>query len=303
MISIRKWIRDIFGFSGNEINGFLILLPLMVVLLLSEPLYRTWAIRFKDREKIGGLDSLVALWASETMSGRENRDIQPKLFHFDPNVADVDTLVYLGFDRSTANRIAAYRRKGGVFRIKADILRIYGVDSSLYQQLYDFIVLPVKPEGKRPARPHHERVPSTDRATRAERKFDINTADTVLLKSVYGIGPVLAARIIKFRDRLGGFVRPEQLNEVYGLDSVTVMRLRKICFIRQDFVPRKININTASEDKLSVHPYINYRHARLLVSYRYQHGDFQDASDIKKLLSLAPEEVDRLLPYLSVNDD
>ena len=136
MISIRKWIRDIFGFSGNEINGFLILLPLMVVLLLSEPLYRTWAIRFKDREKIGGLDSLVALWASETMSGRENREIQPKLFHFDPNVADVDTLVYLGFDRSTANRIAAYRRKGGVFRIKADILRIYGVDSSLYQQLY-----------------------------------------------------------------------------------------------------------------------------------------------------------------------
>ena len=98
-------------------------------------------------------------------------------------------------------------------------------------------------------------------------------------------------------------MRPEQLNEVYGLDSVTVMRLRKICFIRQDFVPRKININTASEDKLSVHPYINYRHARLLVSYRYQHGDFQDASDIKKLLSLAPEEVDRLLPYLSVNDD
>jgi competence ComEA-like helix-hairpin-helix protein len=107
---------------------------------------------------------------------------------------------------------------------------------------------------------------------------------------------------VKFRDGLGGFINEEQLFEVYGLDSMVVEKLMKVGFIDADFTPAKININAADEEVLARHPYIRYKNARAVISYRYQHGDFQQASDIKKLSAINPLDLERLLPYIKVND-
>lgn len=318
MNPIRRYVRDVFGFSGNEINGFLILLPLMAVLIFSEPIYRAWLtnaprVYEKDQQQ---LDSLLfrAHFKSNPRFSAAPRVAIP--FIFDPNTAGVGELDSLGIPRSLANRIAAYRQKGGVFRIKSDLLKIYGLDSALYHQLYPYIDLPVRhtfaPQeryGRMPARTRTARAgggakfdATTRRRLSHKDTFDINTADTILLKSVYGIGSTLAARIIKFRGALGGFVRPEQLNEVYGLDSLVVKRLLNVSFIGRDFVPAKININSANEEQLSAHPYITYKIARALVTFRYQHGDFADVNDIKKLPAIGEREIARLLPYIKVRD-
>jgi DNA uptake protein ComE-like DNA-binding protein len=221
------------------------------------------------------------------------------LFPFDPNHSSISDLRRLGFSEISSRRIVAYRAKGGVFSVKSDLLRIYDLDSALYKRLYGYINLPSGP-------PRRERnfTPSTRRSERpgVTKTFDINTADTLHLKTVYGIGPVLATRIIKFRDALGGFVRREQLYEVYGLDSTVVQRLLKSVFITPDFIPEKVNINTADEQKLSGHPYIRRKFAGAMISYRFQHGDFMDITDIKKLSIMRPEEIERLLPYLKTVD-
>lgn len=297
----RKWIRDIFGFSGNEINGFLVLIPLMFLAVFSEPLYHRWtATRERqyqaDKEE---LDSLVARWERlEPTQSTANQEVL--CFPFDPNTATVGELRQLGFSDRSANRIAAYRQKGGVFRVKSDILKIYGLDSTLYKRLYTFIKLPTRrlPQAERHGVPTRDSFGKTG----VTKTFDINTADTILLKTVYGIGPVLAGRILKFRKALGGFVKPEQLNEVYGLDSAVVQRLLKVCFIAPDFMPEKININTADEKRLSGHPYIRNSIAGALMSYRYQHGDFMDVNDIKKISIMQADEAARLLPYIKVTD-
>lgn len=297
----RKWIRDAFGFSTNEINGFLILVPMMVLIAFSEPAYRWWVsgeTRAYTRDA-QMLDSLIANWASaakEPQSGTEAR------FSFDPNTLDEKEMRALGFSEASTKRIAAYRRKGGVFRTKSDLLKIYGVDSTLYKQLYDYILLPA---ARIPAGSQHEREASGDRGGRRQvsQRFDINTADTLLLKTIYGIGPRLAVRIMRFRDALGGFVQKDQLYEVYGLDSVVVERLLKVSFIPEHFVPVRININQADETRLSAHPYISRKLAQRIVSYRFQHGDFIEVNDIKKLLAAEDDDLERLLPYISTRDE
>jgi DNA uptake protein ComE-like DNA-binding protein len=304
MKSVRKWIRDVFGFSGNEINGFMILLPLMVVLICSEPVYHTWvATEQRVSNDSVKLDSIATQWNALQIELIKDGDTPDSLFAFDPNTVQEQDLRKLGFTEISAKRIAAYRRKGGVFRVKADLLRIYGLDSALYNQLYGYIRLPTR---LLPAR-GQERVFYSPRSgfrneNEVAQKFDLNTADSLLLKSVYGIGSRLAARVIKFRESLGGFVNTDQLFEVYGLDSITVTRLLDVCFIEKNFTPEKININTADEQRLSAHPYVRYKLARLLVSYRFQHGDFREVSDIKKLSAIEPQKVERLLPYLKVKD-
>ena len=42
---LKRWVRNVFGFSGKEINGFLILLPLSAFIIASEPVYRMWVAR------------------------------------------------------------------------------------------------------------------------------------------------------------------------------------------------------------------------------------------------------------------
>lgn len=301
---LRKWLRNAFGFSGNEINGFLILVPLMVILVCSEPVCRLWLSRQtrSNPDDIRMLDSLILSW-----NHRKNEYRKDSVFRFNPNTAAAGDLEHLGFPRSLANRIVAYRNKGGVFRVRADLLKIYGLDSALYHRLYDSIRLPIATvvaadasysTFKKRATPWKK---PTQRK-RPQQAFDINTADTTQLKSIYGIGPVLAGRIVKFRAALGGFVRPEQLFEVYGLDSAVAQRLINVSFVDPAFVPETIDLNTAGEKELAGHPYIRYRMASMLVNYRLQHGDFRQAADIKSLAAIKPDEVEKLLPYLRVED-
>ncbi len=115
-------------------------------MLFSEPVWHWWVSNKpsdsqNDRAK---LDSLVALW--DQPQGQEEMD-KPKaqkqeLFHFDPNNVPAKDLQMLGFSKNLATRITRYREKGGKFKIKSDLLKIYGVDSTFYQQLYPFISLP-----------------------------------------------------------------------------------------------------------------------------------------------------------------
>lgn len=306
MKTLRKWLRNAFGFSGNEINGFLILVPLMVVLVCSEPVCRYWLSRQvrSHSADLQLLDSLVLSW--HLVAGRAKSGRGDSIFRFNPNTADAAEFERLGFSSRLANRIVAYRQKGGVFREKADLLRIYDLDTALYHRLYDSIHLPAATFAVADASP--ARIKKYDGAEKIKppgprpQPFDVNTADTTRLRSIYGIGPVLASRIVKFRAALGGFVRPEQLFEVYGLDSAVAQRLIGASFVHPGFVPEKIDLNTAGEKELSGHPYIRYRMASILVNYRLQHGDFLEAGDIKKLAAFKPEEVERLLPYLKVND-
>ena len=296
---IRKFIRDFFGFSGREINGFLILLPLMVLTLSSEPLYSWWESRrtedfTQERRK---LDSLTALWEAPVEDAtRLSRD---SLFNFNPNTASQNDFVALGLSQHLATRIASYRQKGGTFRVKTDLLKIYGFDSALYAKLYPFILLSDK---KSPQRKLQHEKPSVHSQKNQLARFDINQADTIQLKSVYGIGTKLAGRIIRFRDALGGFIKMEQLNTVYGLDSATVQQLVKKSFITADFTPRKLNLNTANEQELSAHPYIQRFRAKAIVTWRFQHGNFTEIHDLSKLKVITAEDINKLLPYLKIQD-
>ena len=52
--------------------------------------------------------------------------------------------------------------------------------------------------------------------------LDVNKATALDFQKVYGIGPVYSKRIVKFRAIFGGFVHMDQLQQVYGLDTIVV---------------------------------------------------------------------------------
>lgn len=298
MNRLRSWIRGFFGFSRTETNAFLIMLPLMAVLVFSEPVYRTWFISrgARSAEENSRLDSLVATWTWKKPTDRLAQ-IPLSLFTFNPNHATLKELTNLGLSQPLSIRIVNYRVKGGKFKIKNDLNKIYGMDSSLFLKLAPFIDLPEKmtfTRGKAGG-------PRIARKINQE-PFDLNLADTSQLVKIYGLGSRLSLRIIKYRDRLGGFVSLNQLEEVYGLDTTVIRLLKRRTFVTADFKPRLININTAGEKELSSLPYVKFALAKSIAVYRYQHGEFNSVDELKKIALMDENTFHKIKPYITVKD-
>lgn len=97
--------------------------------------------------------------------------------------------------------------------------------------------------------------------------IEINTADSSQLTRLYGIGPSFAGRILKYRGMLGGFFSPEQLLEVYGMDSARYDGFKAHIRVDTSCI-RKIPVNTAEFRDLLRHPYLDYETVKLIVNYR-----------------------------------
>lgn len=327
----QSMVRDYFGFSHRESRGFMVLLFLTLLCLLIPVTYRF----LSDRKPIDTsatdqrkLDSLVALMQAEEakqpqFGSRAEKDkttaehfSEPKLFRFDPNTVSVAGWQQMGLPRWLAERIDKYRSKGGQFRKKEDLLRIYDFPPDLYDQIEPYITLKEtprtgpfasnrpdgKPYGNEPYKPT-ERTPYPDRPAYPERAarpalqpFDINTADTAQLIALKGIGSTLAGRIVKFRDAMGGFISTEQFRDIYGLDSLALNELQKFGKIQSSV--RKIPVNTASAEELDRHPFLSRRQAQIIVNYREQHGAYTSAESLKPIRILDAKTIEKIAPYL-----
>lgn len=251
------------------------------------------------------LDSLVGVWEAglEKDKVEEKDPVALSVFRFDPNTATVEQWRALGLSAASATRIAHYREKGGKFRVKADLLKIYGIDSAFYRRVFAYIALPENKTATDGKQNFWDKRPNESKESPFKKniaRFDINAADTAQLKSVYGIGEKLSQRILKYRDALGGFVTLEQLTEIYGLDTAVVARLKTKCVVLPDFRPYRININQADEKRLAAHPYLKSGAARIIVAYRFQHGEFASLDDLRKIQGLDPKIIDKIAPYLTL---
>lgn len=131
---------------------------------------------------------------------------------------------------------------------------------------------------------------------------DLNNADIEQLKRLKGIGPTYASRIIKFRTLLGGYVRKEQLLEVYGIDSANYRKnLENNVKISISSI-QTIDINTDSLKVLAKHPYISWDLAKKILNYRRLNGDFLMKEELR--LDLLNEDIyTKIAPYLKVDVD
>ena len=229
-----------------------------------------------------------------------------KLAPFDPNQASEAQLEELGIAKWMAKRIINYRTKGGQFRKKEDLQRIYDFPADLYTKLEPYITLPEKhTSGGFAPFPKPEVNSEVKTATIAPAKesfkpvaFDLNRADTNDLKKLKGIGSKLSARIIKYRDMVGGFYSENQVKEVFGLDSIVVDEILKFATIKNPSLKKiKINEVTAEEFK---HYYIRPYIAKSVIAYRLQHGNFTSKKDFEPIKLLDAKTLDKIFPYLEL---
>lgn len=144
-------------------------------------------------------------------------------FPFNPNTISPEQWQELGLRDKTILTIQHYLQKGGQFRKPADLRKIWGLTPAEADLLIPYVQIPnTIAEGKQPQEPL-KALPVKDTVLLKPHKnwnlqpIDINLADTAAWMKFPGIGEVLAARIVKFRDKMGGFKTVEQVGKTYGI--------------------------------------------------------------------------------------
>ena len=181
------------------------------------------------------------------------------------------------FTKRQAEAFIRWRDRSG-FRDIEEVRACYVVDDSVATALEPYILFP-----ERDLSPY-------------EAPVDINTADSARLTEVVGIGAKTASATVRYRERLGGFVRVEQLAEVKGVTESNYEKiLQQICC--KGVAIRKIDINFATPSELE-HPYIGPKLVRKITKQRQLKGGWTCTQELVKENILTQEEAERLAPYV-----
>ncbi|MGY3055475.1 competence protein ComEA [Pedobacter sp. UYEF25] len=304
---MRSWLNKNFGFSKAEFNGLLVLIFLIVILKSVPFLYDVL-----NKDSIEGVDVLSNLQIIEI--AEEKRYDYKKVEHaplfkdnkarrlsnFDPNTINRAGWQNLGLSQKQAQAIENYTNKGGRFYEPEDVQKMYTISPEMYRKLLPFIkITPKKTASK-------EQITGAVTSITFERKalilVEINHADSTQLQQIKGIGPAFARRIIAYRNRLGGFIKKEQLLEIYGIDSAKFLEVEQQIVLDAASV-KTIDINTADFTALKYFPYLSYKQMNAIIQYRKQHGKFNSADDLKKVAILNQQVIEKLLPYVSFTID
>lgn len=221
----------------------------------------------------------------ENGSDQQGKIAAPKLFAFDPNTATDSEFLRLGFSDKQIKTIRNYLDKGGAFRDKFEFFKIRVISEKQKRILSDWVVIE-----------NTKKLSSVEIPVLKAVNIDLNSADSIQLKQLPGIGAVLSKRIVKYRDLLGGFYSVNQLKEVYGLSEQTIKQIETKVKL-DDAKIRKLNLNFADVNELSRHPYLKTNLAGKIVKFRTKNGSIRDCSILRDSMILSLDEYTRIKPY------
>lgn len=305
MYRFKNLLTSYFSFSKKELNGIFVLFILMGLVLISPYLYPLFV---KDEKYDFGSFRIEAerFRASAAKMGREQKNgrndpelslVKPDYFEFDPNGLSDQRWLQLGLSVKQIRVIRNYELKGGRFFKKEDLKRIYSISPEQYKLLEPFVRISKTTSLKVAKNFKTKYKPAGITIRNMAPIIELNSADSIELESVRGIGPAFASRIIRFRKRLGGFYRKEQLLEVYGMDSVKYDQLKDLIKVNAGLM-NKINLNTFTFDEIRRHPYLTYKQMNAIIQYRSQHGSFKSIDDLMKIAILNDEIIRKIEPYI-----
>lgn len=192
-----------------------------------------------------------------------------------------EDLENMGLSADEANRVYQKIRLGYQFASLSELSKETGIDTTV---LKNAIANPSYRSNK----------------TKELKIVELNGCDTSDLIALPGIGSKTAARIIRFRDALGGFYQKEQILETRFTDTAVLQQLLPYLRINTTLL-RKIPIQSAGLELLKKHPYLSEKQARIIIAFRNQHGRLTE-QHLKEIKIISDAELTRLLPYLDFNE-
>jgi DNA uptake protein ComE-like DNA-binding protein len=138
--------------------------------------------------------------------------------------------------------------------------------------------------------------PRTEKLAEGET-ISLSTTDVAEWQKIPGIGSTFADRIVRYKNRLGGFSSVYQLREVNGIDDELFARISP--FIEHHADIRKLQINQLEFRELLAHPYLEYEQVQIIMNLRRRIGNISSIEELAMLREFSNADIERLRAYLA----
>ncbi len=289
-----KTFSTYFNFSKSQRSGLLVLFVLIVVLQIiyfcvdfSLPIRET-----PEKEKWLAVQTEIDSLKETTFIKRS------KLYPFNPNFISDYKGYKLGMSIQEIDRLLAFRKLNKYVNSAEEFQKVTQVSDSLLGVIAPYFKFPdwvkQKTKWKTFSNSNYFSFVKKEKIT----VIDINIATLEDLVKVYGVGEVIAQRILNYKESLGGFVAMEQLNEVWGLSPEVLANLNKKFKVISLSGIKKVDINNASIKELAQFPYFKYTLAKQIVIYRSMNGTINSIDDLIKIKNFPIDKANIIGLYL-----
>lgn len=305
----NRSLKSFFKFNKQERSGIFFLLLLIVIfqvlyfIVNANPADNTQKRFVEDPEYQVKLEEL-----KERNVNRDSLVIYP----FNPNFISDYKGYTLGMSPEEIDRLHNFRANNKFVNSEEEFQVVTQVSDSLLHKLAPYFKFPDwVPAITKTAVMATDKTVEVDRGSTIEagqglgasnsiKIKDLNKATAQELMGIRGIGDKLSQRIVKFRDRLGGFIDEKQLNHVYGLDLEVVARVLRRYRILEPPPIIKININSSSVHEIAQLVYIKYSVAAGIVAYREQVGGIDSFDELVNIEDFPSDKLDIIQLYLQL---
>jgi DNA uptake protein ComE-like DNA-binding protein len=287
-------IKDYFKFTREQRTGVVVLFGIIVILQLIYFFvdFNVIEKEYPDKQKWVSLQSQID---AEKL---ENHNDIPKKYPFNPNFISDYKGYKLGMSIQEIDRLLAFRENNKFVNSAEEFQNVTKVSDSLLNAIAPFFKFPDWVNHKKEFKEHKDFSNLAFAKKEKIVKIDINQATQEDLIKIYGIGEAISIRILALKEKLGGFVSMEQLNDVWGLSPEVITNLNVHFTIAKLPNLNKIDINNASLKELSQFFYFKYDLARQIVKYRSMNGDFENIEDMIKINGFPVEKAKIIGLYL-----
>lgn len=216
-------------------------------------------------------------------------DVEVVYEHFMLDTVTAPYLRTIGFSARQADLVIRYRDMIGGYRTFEEFAECYAVDSVMEARLKPYIIFPERD------------TLAVMQKLRIQFPIDINSADSLLLCEVSGIGSKSAQHILRYRELLGGYYSVEQISELKVVTNENFQRILPQIWCDSAKI-KKININFASPKELEVHPYLTDRMLRRIINHRELKGGWSSIEEMIEDDIFSSEEAERIAPYLDFSN-
>lgn len=282
-------VSSYFKFSKSQRTGIFALFSVIVVFQL---VY--FFVDFRPKPK-----SITAKqqWVPLPVADTAGSYVKPTyvMRPFNPNFITDFKGYKLGMSVSEIDRLLAFRKTNRYVNSAEEFQQVTQVSDSLLKTIAPYFKFPDWVTKRNATKGFKSR-----RFEEKEKKVvkDINLATAEDLKKVYGIGEGLSARILKEKDKFGGFVSMAQLQDVWGLSSEVVENLNKDFTVGALPKVMKFNINQLSLKELMAFPYFKYPVAKSIVTFRSMNSGIKSIEDLSKIPNFPVDRIEIIALYL-----
>jgi len=108
----------------------------------------------------------------------------------------------------------------------------------------------------------------------------------------------LSERILKEKEKFGGFVSMDQLQDVWGLSPEVIQNLNQDFRVSTLPSVKKFNVNKMSVKELMQFPYFKFPIAKAIVTFRSMNNGIAGIEDLSKISNFPVDKIKIIALYL-----